>query len=575
MYSSAELIEAMQRRMRRSLRPLPPPGKYPASWQAWFATMRGREGKVTGASSEAIVALLVQREPSLPPRRLAELNRWQAFGTLWRQQWEPAEGASRRQRVAAYAITIVTHMLLAVLLLWLGEMRVDGMPAAPGEQIVQVEFIGEGTPREQGGGAPAADVAEPVAATPSKATQSKPVSRTPQAAAATAPTRAELTQVPPLSQPRQPPSQPTPPRPAPPSEPRAQPLEVTQTNQPDSSFVLAPTTPRTVAIAQPQIVVPELSASAEALEAVDIPAPAPVEQVRPDLPTARITVPDIKVQAEALPQPQPSMQAVRPREVETPQARLRAPTLKDAIADLPTPDTSAAVAGQAAADAAADAAEKQSADNVAQGKGTGRQPAADALKPGGPPAAVSGTAGNPATAGAGPEKAAKPGAWSTPKAGDDWGLSDRNRPGGQSGKQGLFDKNGRPRLPPGNRAEAGGGLPPGIVEGKIDNLDRSGTWLKRPPIDFSPTRFDQYWIPGGTLLQEWVRRGIKKISIPIPGTSKKLNCVVSILQAGGGCGIDDPNMQDQEAIARPPPDIPFKPELQENQDALRQPTTPP
>ena len=44
-----------------------------------------------------------------------------------------------------------------------------------------------------------------------------------------------------------------------------------------------------------------------------------------------------------------------------------------------------------------------------------------------------------------------------------------------------------------------------------------------------------------------------------------------LLQLGGGCGISDPNLQDQEAIARPPPDIPFKPELQEDQDALKQP----
>ncbi len=533
--------------------------------------MRGRQGVVSGASSDAIVDVLVQRELSLPPRRLAELNRWQAFGTLWRQEWAPAEGASRSQRVAACAITLVAHLLLAVLLLWLGEMRVDGMPAAPGEQIVQVEFIGEGTPREEGGGAPEAQDAEPVAAAPSKTVQPKPVPHTPQAPAAMAPTRAELTQVSPLSQPRQQPTQPTPPRPVPPPAPRAQPLEVTQTSQPDSSFVLAPTTPRIAAIPEPRIVVPELSASAETLEAVELPAPAPVAQVRPDLPTARITVPDIQVQSEELPQPQATLQAVRPRNVKTPQARLRAPTLKDAVADLPTPDASTA---QAAQEAAA-AAEKRSADIAAQDEGTGRRTDADALRPGGPPAAVNGVAGNPATAGAGPEKAAKPGAWSTPRTGDDWGLSDRNRPGGQSGKQGLFDENGRPRLPPGHQAKAGGGLPPGTVEENIANLDRSGTWLKRPPIDFRPTRFDQYWIPGGTLLQEWVRRGIKNISIPIPGTSKKLKCVVSILQAGGGCGIDDPNMQDQEVIARPPPDIPFKPELQEDQDALRQPSTTP
>ena len=127
----------------------------------------------------------------------------------------------------------------------------------------------------------------------------------------------------------------------------------------------------------------------------------------------------------------------------------------------------------------------------------------------------------------------------------------------------LFDAQGRVKLPPGSGAEVGGGLPPGMVTEDIANLDRAGTWLKRPPIDYSPTRFDEYWMPGGTLLQEWVRRGVREVSIRIPGTSKRIHCVVSLLQLGGGCGINDPDMQDQEATARPPPDIPWKPELQE------------
>ncbi|MDQ3229479.1 MAG: transmembrane repetitive protein, partial [Pseudomonadota bacterium] len=70
--------------------------------------------------------------------------------------------------------------------------------------------------------------------------------------------------------------------------------------------------------------------------------------------------------------------------------------------------------------------------------------------------------------------------------------------------------------------------------------------------------------------QEWVRRGIKTLSIPIPGTSKRLECVVSILQAGGGCGLSDSEkLFEQPAIARPPPAIPFKPELHENQGDLK------
>jgi hypothetical protein len=50
--------------------------------------------------------------------------------------------------------------------------------------------------------------------------------------------------------------------------------------------------------------------------------------------------------------------------------------------------------------------------------------------------------------------------------------------------------------------------------------------------------------------------------------------VVSILQLGGGCYVTDPNLTDQEATARPPPDIPWKPELQEDQDSLEKPPQP-
>jgi hypothetical protein len=183
---------------------------------------------------------------------------------------------------------------------------------------------------------------------------------------------------------------------------------------------------------------------------------------------------------------------------------------------------------------------------------------------------VAGTGGGQATGdnpGAGAESGAPPGAWATARAGDDWGLSDRHVPGGQAGS-GWFDENGRPRLPPGVKPEAGGGLPPGTVTADIQDLDREGTWLKRPPVGYDPTRFDRYWLPGGNLLEEWVRRGIREVTIHIPGTGKDIHCVVSLLALGGACGVDDPDMQDQEAEARPPPDIPWKPELQENQGAL-------
>ena len=76
-------------------------------------------------------------------------------------------------------------------------------------------------------------------------------------------------------------------------------------------------------------------------------------------------------------------------------------------------------------------------------------------------------------------------------------------------------------------------------------------------------------MPNESLLAEWVRKGRKTVAIPIPGTSKKINCVVSLLQLGGGCSIVDPNLNEQPAEGRPPPDVPFKPELQEDNGSVR------
>ena len=122
-------------------------------------------------------------------------------------------------------------------------------------------------------------------------------------------------------------------------------------------------------------------------------------------------------------------------------------------------------------------------------------------------------------------------------------------------------------------ADAGppGGAPPGSEARAAIDLAKGGTWLKRPPYDYKPTRFDAFWIPSGTLLEEWVRRGIKQVSIPVPGTSLEIVCVVSLLQLGGGCGLDDLDVNDEPSTGKAAPDVPFKPELQENQDALARP----
>ncbi len=70
-------------------------------------------------------------------------------------------------------------------------------------------------------------------------------------------------------------------------------------------------------------------------------------------------------------------------------------------------------------------------------------------------------------------------------------------------------------------------------------------------------------------MAEWVRNGVKEIEIPVPGSNSRIKCVVSLLQFGGGCGLTDPNKNEQPALARPPPDVPFKKALQEDNGSVR------
>ena len=173
-----------------------------------------------------------------------------------------------------------------------------------------------------------------------------------------------------------------------------------------------------------------------------------------------------------------------------------------------------------------------------------------------------------AGSGAGPASTPAPGGWPGPAKSDDWGASRRNvagtgtgsgNKGDGAGGPALFGDDGAPRLPD-EWTQASG----------ID-VDRAGTWLKRPGLEYRGTRFDRYWVPQGSLLQEWVRRGIRKVSIPIPGSKRRLECVVSLLQFGGGCFPVDPDVNEQPARARLPPDIPFKPALQEDNGSAKPP----
>ncbi|HET7126546.1 MAG TPA: hypothetical protein VFI26_05580 [Lysobacter sp.] len=553
MYSASDLISALLERPRSRLwfraGNARPAGEFPPGWRAWFATMRERMDAVRGATAESFIAIFLGRELARPGPRSPLLNDWQAFAALWRQQWQPADEGERRQRIVALAVTLVVHIVFFILLLWLAYVRFSAPPPA-GEEVVQVEFIGEGTPDSPGGGAK--ESAAPSQAKPATRPSANPASNpAPAAAQPPAPAASAATS-------EQPPAQ-TPAETMPLPD---QPLVVTETPLPDPRFALPPTTPPELrpTIAPPRIEVPlqsrqvPLAEQPEPLPSVATPqlqtteAPTPVLRAdTPALSAREIPMPQAMPQVSA-----PALQATKPTAAPTLQAQAalqsREVPLQPGTATTPAPGAAPSAASSSAPSAPGNNAKPQPS---------------------------SGTLANPATPGSGPSTAARPGAWPTPKRGDDWGDSNRNRPGGIAGsKDGLFKSDGTPRLPPGSSSAPGGGYPPGSDTWTREAIDRNGTWLKRPPNNYTPTMFDQYWMPRETLLEEWVRKGIKQTEIGIPGTSKKIHCVISILQLGGGCYVTDPNLNDQEATARPPPDIPWKPELQEDQDSLKKPPQP-
>ena len=156
MFSSAELIEALRRRRRRSLRP-PPPGEFPPGWRDWFQAMALRPGRVTGARAEDIVAAAAMRKPRVLPAPAGSPGRWRAFGLLWRPGWEPAARDERWVRVTAMSGSLLLHLLLALAAVWLMLIRfhfdAPEAEARDGEEhVLQVEYIGEGTPADAGGG---------------------------------------------------------------------------------------------------------------------------------------------------------------------------------------------------------------------------------------------------------------------------------------------------------------------------------------------------------------------------------------------------------------------------------------
>ncbi|HEY5802348.1 MAG TPA: hypothetical protein VIT90_01460 [Lysobacter sp.] len=601
MFSAADLIHALQRRLQLVSPHLRrPPGEFPPGWQAWFESMRERIGAVRGATPAAIVEVFLARPLAVPPpRRIGDLSRWQSFNTLWRQDWQGdhrPDRVDRRVHWFATAFTVFWHVFFAAILLYLMYMRFLAVSALPpqGEEVTMIEYVGKGTPAEPGGGPgepgdqpqqqprPQPQQQAPAAPTRTDTAQASPSAQlSPPAVAVPAP--AVDAPIPDVAQREVP--EPTLPTPAPVVE---QPVAVSEpTPSEPTVFVLPPTRRRPP---EPVLAAPQLSTEAPAVRTAEV--AEPVQPIRPNITPRDIAAPSIEqrqreVTVRDVPAPvqlpNTPVRALPAPALPVPEVRSTTPSIR--TAEIPTPPTrtppspspappAAAPAQAAPAPAAASAAAAPaSTSSATTGAAAASTAPAAAATPGASqsrPTTPAGSGSQPVTgAGAGPKPAPAAGTWSTPTRGDDWGESTRNRPGGQRGEQpGLYNSDGSVRI-----AEAPGsaspGQPPGTITEEIKDLDRAGTWLRRKPNDFEPTSFDKYWVPNESLIAEWVRRGVRKVAIPIPGTGKSIECVISMLSLGGGCGISDPNLNDQPAEARPPPPIPFKPALQEDNGSVK------
>ena len=545
----------------------------PYGWGLW---LRALSPLPRPFRASEVLAELVQREPMPPGGRLPELSFVQAMRRLLWQGWDPAPRDQRWMRWTSALISALLHLLFALLLLWVALIRPPSEPEQGGESgRMQVELVGRGTPQQDDGGQAA--VAEPVAAQAAVAAAM---------ANAQAKTQAEADAR--TASAPQPTATPTPPsesQPAPPATPAVeQPVQATEVAQATTDFVVPPTSvPRTevrVLTREPQdIAVRERTVvTVEApTPRASVPAPRPAEpQLRtPELSVQerQVTVVEAPTPTVALPGPRVDA-AVPQRDVQVREREVR-PVTAPAVNVATVPTREVAVPGRSPEVAVRERAVPNAAPRPAP-----PSPAAPTRTATAPAAAAASAAASSATAAAAtrsspsPSKA-PPGSWTTPNRSDDWGAANHPQDADLNGRavsatQGngssLFKADGSVRVPgQDGHGTTERGAPGGEKDGwSKERIAQSGTWLKRPPYDYTPTSFDKYWAPNESLLAEWVRKGIKAVEIPIPGTSSSISCVISVLQFGGGCGLSDPNMQDQPAIARPPPDIPFKKELQED-----------
>ncbi|ATS39057.1 transmembrane repetitive protein [Xanthomonas citri] len=599
MTTAADLLQALRARM---------PGKLivdrrtglPYGWGIW---MGNRKHVAAPFNDDQVMDVLLAREQ--PARRgvagVSLLSPFQAFRSLWWQHWDPRPKDQRRQHWLAVLGSLLIHLGFIALLVWVVTVRWAPEETAPGDESrVRMTLIGDGAEEQGGGeGQPAAEASTQASA----AAASSPAHAGASAAKSEAAPLSTPTPAQPAADPVEPPDTAQAPEHAPEpvqaaSEPVAadipqvtfqvppvtieSPLQVTETPVATTDFVVPPPptitlTPRAIERAAPQVEVRQrdIQTLTERPQVRELQRPAT------DVALRTATAPTVRERDVVIPErPQISAPAARLREisptVRMPDVAVRPAELPNVPDPTPAPVAATPVVPAAPAPATPDPQPAPSAQAAAQPAQSQASPA-PSERSGSAAAAASSPAKPAASSHAGPTPADRSGGWDVAANADDWSKSDRNRQGDTTGanaqRNGMFNADGSVKVATGT-GDAGKATgdrgPPGSEADTWtrDQIAQGGTWLKRPPYGYTPTSLDKYWMPNQTLLQEWVRRGLKKIEIPIPGTTTKISCVVSLLQLGGGCGLSDPNLNDQPATARPPPDVPFKRELQEDKGAL-------
>ncbi|MFN3495847.1 MAG: hypothetical protein ACK40L_15200 [Hydrogenophaga sp.] len=256
----------------------------PYGWGLW---LRALSPLPRPFRASEVLAELALRAPAAHGGRVPELSFAQAMRRLLWQGWDPAPRDQRWMRWSSVSISLLLHVMFAVLLLWVALIRPPVEPEQGGESgRVQVALVGRGTPQEEGGGEATPDAA---ARAPSNAPASEPD------AAASSPRASASASAPQPSAEPTPPDVPQPTPPSPVTPPVEQPVQATEVAQATTDFVVPPTsvvrTEVRVTPREPQ----DIAVRERTVTTVEAPTPrASVAVPRPAEPQLRTPEPTVR-----------------------------------------------------------------------------------------------------------------------------------------------------------------------------------------------------------------------------------------------------------------------------------------